>query len=319
MKFMHILPNGEFDLIDIISEMFADISINNVEGIGDDCAIINSDGDVIAISTDMLVEDVHFIKNATSSHDLGAKALLVNLSDIAAMGLNPQFSLLSISIPKVCRGEWIVEFMRGYHSVSKQFGVMLIGGDTTGSKDKITINVVAIGRGKSANVKKRGDAKIGDRIFVSGVLGQSAAGLKDILNNEYNTPNAMIHKKPTPTTKQGVWLGKRAYVNAMMDISDGVASDLKHILKKSNVAAKIEITNIPNVTTIEDAVCGGEDYKLLFTVDPKHSEEIKTKFKEMFNSDLYEIGEIIESENSEITWMQNNIEINPNWSGFRHF
>ncbi len=319
MKYKQKIAHGEFDFIDIIKNMFVDTNINNIIGIGDDCAIIPSDDEIIAISTDMLIEDVHFIREATSPYDLGAKSLLVNLSDVAAMGIKPYFSLLSISIPKECREIWMIEFMKGYHSVSKEFGVMLIGGDTTGSIDKIAINVVAIGKGDMKNVKKREDAKVNDRIFVSGVLGQSADGLKDILNKKYNTPNALIHKKPTIAVKEGVWLGKREEVHAMMDISDGIASDIKHILKSSNVSAKINIDKIPTETTIEDAVCGGEDYKLLFTIDHQHAQKIKSKFKEVFNCEIYEIGEIIESQNNNIIWLDNNVEINPKWSGFRHF
>ena len=319
MKYTQKKIAGEFDLIDIISDMFSDTNINNIVGIGDDCAIIPCDDDVIVISTDMLVEDIHFIKEATSANDLGAKSLLVNLSDVAAMGVKPIFSLLSISIPPECRGEWIIDFMRGYHTISKQFGVMLIGGDTTGAKDKICINVVAIGRGDGANIKKRCDAKVGDRVFVSGVLGQSAAGLRDILNNKYDTIDAIAHKKPTIALNEGVWLGSREHVHAMMDISDGIASDIKHILKNSNVSANIEISKIPTSSTIEDAVCGGEDYKLLFTVAPEHAQEIKDDFQSRFKSELYDIGEIIESQNNRVVWLENNTEVEPNWCGFRHF
>lgn len=313
--------SGEFELIDIISKIFSDIHINNVVGIGDDCAIIpcNDEGDVMVISTDMLVEDVHFIREATSARDLGAKSLLVNLSDIAAMGMKPDFSLLSISLPKECRGEWIIEFMEGYHDVSKQFGIMLIGGDTTGSKEKITINVVAIGRGDASNIKRRGDAKIGDKIFVSGILGQSAAGLKDILNGEFNTPNALIHKRPDVGVAEGVWLGKQSHLHAMMDISDGVASDLKHIIKSSKVSANIDLNKIPTRSTIEDATCGGEDYKLLLTVASEHSEEIKSGFQAKFGSEIYEIGEIIHGENGEIAWYDNGEKVEPELNGFRHF
>lgn len=309
--------NSEFKLIDTISNLFCDIKLEGVLGIGDDAAIIPCGEDFIVISTDMLVEDVHFVRKSTSAKDLGAKSLLVNISDIAAMGIKPLFSLLSVSLPKGVQQEWILEFMEGYHEVSKEFGIMLIGGDTTGSSGKVVINVVAIGRGEEAHIKKRSDAKVGDKIYVSGILGQSATGLQDILNGEYDTYNAKIHKRPKVGVVQGQWLGSQSSVNAMMDISDGIASDLEHILRSSDVGADLYLDKIPCVTTLKDAVCGGEDYKLLLTVSSEFADTIEEDYYNEFGERLYCIGEIIEG--NSIVWNDNGKKIDLNWSGFRHF
>ena len=149
-------------------------------------------------------------------------------------------------------GEWAEEFMRGYRDASERCGAMLIGGDTTISESGITISVTAIGRCADGNIKRRSDARVGDIVFVNGMLGASAAGLKDILSGHTDTANARVHRNPVPQTEQGLWLGGQPCVHAMMDISDGVASDLLHIMKASGVGASVDTERIPTEVSVED-------------------------------------------------------------------
>lgn len=312
---------SEFGLIEHIARLFADVDRRGWEAIGDDCTVLPiGEDEALVITTDMLVEDVHFLREATSAEELGRKALAVNLSDVAAMGMPAVATLLSVALPANAGEEWAKEFIAGYHSLSKEQGVALVGGDTTSSEDKIVINVVAVGRGLLSNVKRRSSAKTGDAIYVGGCLGASALGLKDILAGEFNTPNARLHRQPVAQSQEGVWLGGRSEVHAMMDLSDGLASDLCHILRASQCAAEVIVEHIPAVDgDVESAVCGGEDYKLLFTVECDVAEDFERDFEAQFGYRPYRIGRIIESAQPEIIWLDKGERITPQWRGFTHF
>ena len=312
---------SEFGLIEHIARLFADADHQGWEAIGDDCTVLPIGGDeALAITTDMLVEGVHFLRDATSARELGRKALAVNLSDVAAMGLPAVATLLSVALPKDAGEEWAKEFISGYHSLSKEQGVALVGGDTTASEDKVVINVVAIGRGPLSNVKRRSAARVGDAVYVGGRLGASAIGLKDILSQKYDTPYAEQHRLPVAQCAEGAWMGARKEVHAMMDLSDGLASDLCHILRASQCAAEIIVEQIPAVDgDVESAVCGGEDYKLLFTVESDVVEDFEHDFEVQFGYRPYCIGRIIESVQPEIIWLNKGERITPQWRGFTHF
>lgn len=312
---------SEFGLIEYIARLFADVDHRGWEAIGDDCTVLPIGGDeALVITTDMLVEGIHFLREATTAEELGRKALAVNLSDVAAMGLPAVATLLSVALPANAGEEWGKEFIAGYHSLSKEQGVALVGGDTTASEDKIVINVVAVGRGPLSNVKRRSAAKAGDAIYVGGQLGASALGLRDILSGKVDTPNAELHRQPMAQSQEGVWLGGRAEVHAMMDLSDGLASDLCHILRASHCAAEIFVENIPAVEgDVESAVCGGEDYKLLFTVANDMVEDFERDFEAQFGCRPYRIGRITESVKPEIIWLNKGERITPQWRGFTHF
>ncbi|MFI3328399.1 MAG: thiamine-phosphate kinase [Rikenellaceae bacterium] len=306
----------EFGFIDKLGEIFATIgSQHGFEGIGDDCAVLPlTGGDTLVFTTDMLVEDVHFLREATSPYDLGRKSLAVNLSDVAAMGAKPIATLSSISVPKELMGEWLNDFMRGYRDLSAEHSVALIGGDTTGSKSgKFTINVTAIGRCPQSCLKRRAAAKVGDAIYVTGSLGGSGAGLKDILDGKFDTELAMLHKNPTPRIAEGEWLGAQSSVNAMMDISDGIGSDLRHILKLSNVGAEVELRSIPiynELVTLEQALSAGEDYELLFTASSDF-DPLSAPFA------VTAIGKITAGEG--IKWLSDGTATTLEFRGFNHY
>ena len=307
---------GEFDFIEQITKMCGSLPKNGYEGIGDDCAVLPmGDGRSLLFTSDLLVEGVHFLREATSAYDLGHKSLAVNLSDVASMGAKPT-TLLSLSIPKELSGEWIVEFMRGYVDSSQNYGVALIGGDTTSSTRDFAINVTAIGVAQNENIKRRCDARVGDTIYVTAPLGASSAGLRDILKGDYNTPLASTHKRPMPRVAEGEWLGGCVEVGAMMDISDGIASDLRHIMKQSGVGAILELSSIPTEVDIIAATCGGEDYELLFTLRGGDNECFEMRFCERFGYLPHPIGTIIEGD--KLTWLENGVEVKRDYIGFRH-
>lgn len=312
---------SEFGLIEHIARLFADVDHRGWEAIGDDCTVLPIGGDeALAITTDMLVEGVHFLRDATSAKELGRKALAVNLSDVAAMGLPAVATLLSVALPKDVGEEWAREFIEGFHSLASEQGVVLVGGDTTSSIDKIAINVVAIGRGPLSNVKRRSAARVGDAIYVGGGLGASSIGLKDILSQKYDTTYAERHRLPVAQCAEGAWLGTREEVHAMMDLSDGLASDILHILRASKCGAEILVEQIPaEQGDVESAVCGGEDYKLLFTVEASATTEFEQVFERKFGYKPYCVGRIVESADCDIIWLAEGERIYPQWRGFTHF
>ena len=308
---------GEFGLIELIRERFASIPSHGCEGIGDDCAVLPlNTTESMVVTTDLLVEDIHFLRDRITPEQLGRKSLAVNLSDVAAMGAAPVASFLSLSLPPGVTGVWIDAFLAGYHALSTQFGVPLLGGDTTSARDRLTVSVTAIGRAENTHLKRRGDVKPGDRIFVTGYLGDSAQGLQDMLSGR-DTPFIALHNKPEPFVNEGIWLGGRNEVHAMMDISDGIASDLMHILQMSGVGAEVSLDMIPTNTPIELAVAGGEDYKLLLTADVGAAARLAEDYKAKFGEPLYEIGRIVAGE--EIRWLDRGNPVLLECEGFAHF
>ena len=311
---------SEFGFIESVRRAFATIPDNGFEGIGDDCAVYPiDDSESLLFTTDMLGEGIHFLRHAASPYEIGAKSLMVNLSDIAAMGGKPVATLLSLGVTADAADEWAREFMRGYRDVSERFGVALIGGDTTTAEERISVNVTAIGRIRTRNIKRRSDAREGDIIMVGGRLGASAAGLQDIFAGNFATSDAIMHRNPQAQVAEGQWLGCQECVHAMMDISDGTASDLVHILQASKVGAEVETERIPTDTTLENALCGGEDYKLLFTVAPEYADDLVERFRNEFGSEIYPIGRIVPSSVPKIVWLKSGSRIRPDWHGFTHF
>lgn len=326
---MKLSDLGEFGLIAAIKEQFRDFSSEKgVEGIGDDCAIIPKDGNYsYVITTDMLVEGKHFLMDKISPLELGYKSLAVNISDVAAMGAIPKFSLLSLAISKDTDATWCSDFIKGFHSLSAQHNVLLIGGDTTAAENgHTTISVTAIGEVENKNIKRRSAAKKGDIIAVTCCLGDSALALQLMLQGEIPEESLKEkHNKPTPQVKEGIWFGTREEIHAMMDISDGIASDIGHICKLSGCGAVIHTERIPYSATFEKictergfdkvnlALSGGEDYGLLVTIDSVQFETIK----EQYIGVLYPIGEITDSGRTDYT--NGNGEIIRQKIGFRHF
>lgn len=326
---------GEFGFIDRFTPWFSDLIKDHQVGIGDDCAIISAnDTEDWLITTDLLMEDVHFIRTALTPWQLGYKSLAVNLSDIASMGGSPIGSFLSIGIPEDIDVEYLDAFMKGYHELSAKYQVPLLGGDTTKSIKYLAINVCIIGKCKKGEAKKRDMAQSGDVICVTGDLGNSAAGLKLLLEKqtlsaEYNFLLEK-HHLPEPRIDEGRFLASFPDAHAMMDISDGIASDLFHILKASGKTAVVEVDKLPlsnELITIADkkhwdpielAATGGEDYELLLTVAAEKFSMIESCYSERFGRPLSPIGHIHEGE-PHIQWLKEGVEYELSKSGFNHF
>ena len=308
----------EFGLIDKIAAMCGRLPDNGWEGIGDDCAVLPMGDRSLVVTADMLVEGVHFLRHAATAREIGRKSLAVNLSDVAAMGARPVATVLSIAVPEDLADEWVEEFMAGYTEMSARYGTALVGGDTTASKSGVTVNVTAFGTAPAANLKRRSAAIAGDIIAVTDKLGASGAGLHDILAGRFDTAAAHIHKNPEPQVAEGQWLGAQKAVHAMMDISDGTASDLRHIMERSVVGAEVELDAVPTDYDLRTALCAGEDYKLLLTVAADEFAAVAAAFESRFGRPLYNIGRIT-SDAGTLRWLRNGVPSEEDFQGFTHF
>jgi thiamine-monophosphate kinase len=327
---------GEFGLIEeYITPEFKDLVKKHMTGIGDDCSIVPINETTSHLfTTDMLIEKTHFLRDKITPYQLGFKSLAVNLSDIAAMGGTPVGSYISIGLPKDIKLSWIEEFMHGYKALSQLENVPLLGGDTTSSENAIIINVGISGEINNQNIKRRSDAKDEDIICLTGRTGDSAAGLqalfKDLPVDEITKSLYDQHLSPYPHVSEGKWLSRFKEVHAMIDVSDGVSSDLMHILKASSVKGIIDLKKIPlssilkdfcktyDLNPIELALSGGEDYVLLLTVDKNSFDNLSQKFRENFNRPLYPIGQIKQGA-PEILYYKDKQQIKDIKKGYSHF
>lgn len=301
---------GEFGLIDRFSKLFLNgLREQNITGIGDDCAIIPlNESESWLVTTDMLIEDRHFLLNRISAFELGFKSLAVNLSDIAAMGGDPHSAFLSIGIPNKIEVEWLDGFFKGIKELADNTNTLLLGGDTTKSPDKLIINILVLGKAITKNIKKRSAAEPGDLLCVTGNVGDSGGGLQVMLENKPVDDDAKglikAHHLPYPHLNEGKFLSTYKDVHAMIDLSDGIESDIHRIMEAAGCGAEIALDKLPVSDTLkklankydwnvyELAMCSGEDYKLMVTVNPAQYDSINSEYKKQFNRDLSIIGKI---------------------------
>jgi len=302
---MKLLEIGEFGFIKIIGEL-ANKGEGVVMGIGDDIAVLKSSyGKLILVTTDILLQDVHFKLEFTDFYKLGGKALAVNLSDIASCGGIPRAFLVSIALPPETEMESVKDLYRGMTSVGDKFSVSLVGGDTSRGK-ALMISITLLGEGEEGQIIYRHGARQGDHIFVTGTLGDAALGLEMLKKGEREGKLIERHLSPTPRIKEGREIALRGLATSMIDISDGLLSDLGHITETNSMGGKIWLSHIPlskqYKTRIREysfdsyllALTGGEDYELLFTCPPGKGKEVRELAEEL-GTPMTPIGEIVDA------------------------
>jgi thiamine-monophosphate kinase len=325
---------GERALIQRIAAVFGPPSSPGVEGIGDDCAVLPlSDSESLLVSTDLLAGGVHFLADRIPADDLGWKSLAVNLSDIAAMGGAPLFALLSFALPADTESSWIERFLSGFRELAMLHAVSLIGGDTTASRGEPFVCVTILGQGETKSLKRRSGAQPGDRVFVTGTLGDSRGGLRAVLEGRSRETQfetlVRRHYRPEPPVREGIFLGDQRGVRAMMDISDGLRSDLTQLAAASHCGARIDMERIPvsdelvrastalGFDASDIAAAGGEDYRLLITVDPDAEKEIAAEFERRFAVKLRAVGEMTDEPG--VVFLRGGKQYSPKDAGFEHF
>ena len=279
-----------------------------IHGIGDDAAVIAPRaGRETVITADLLVEDVDFRRAYTPAQTLGHKALAVSLSDIAAMGARPRWALLSVGVPAdVWRTRFLEEFYAGFFALARRAGVALIGGDVSRTPERIVIDSILLGEARRGRVVLRSGAHPGDQLFVTGTLGGAAAGLS-ILERSFHARRVAARRqlverlqRPEPRLAWGALLGERRLASAMIDLSDGLSSDLAHLCRASGVGALLEAAQLPsdpliaqvgmdNEAVFRLALDGGEGFELLCAVRPQHVTRLP---RELAGVPITRIGEV---------------------------
>ncbi len=265
-----------------------------VRGIGDDAALFRPQtGRQTILSCDWFLEGTHFLRDKHPPDSVGWKCLARALSDIAAMGGEPRCFLLSLALPVSLTGRWLDEFLLGLRRVSVKFQCPLVGGDTT-SHDGILINVTVVGEVQSGQAVLRSGARPGDLLYVSGHLGEAEMGLRLLKRRKglasRKSPLTRKHLYPEPRLALGQWLAAKSLATAMMDLSDGLSSDLPRLCAASGVGARVIAAKVPTVQfsarnfksgvdPLHLALDGGDDYELLFTVPPSRAKLLPRSFR----------------------------------------
>lgn len=301
---------NERQIIKTIAALGASCDDRVLKGIGDDCAVIkNGEGRVWLLTMDTLIESVHFDCGFHPPELLGRKAVSVNVSDVCAMGGRALFALLSLGLPRSFSSDWLLAFLRGMREACADYGCCLIGGDTVASPGGSNFSLTLIGEAEQGQVVYRSTAFVGDTIWVSGQLGFAAAGLallsKGIGAGEKNFESFRNkHLNPRAQSQLGPALAASGLVHAMMDLSDGLSTDLAHICEQSLVGAELLADSLPGQDTLAFAadllavdpldwiLNGGEDYELLFTAAPEHDNALLHIAKQC-GQDIFPIGQIV--------------------------
>ncbi|MCG8707138.1 thiamine-phosphate kinase [Brenneria sp. 4F2] len=322
------MVEGEFDLIARYFNRVGSSRRDVALGIGDDCALLSvAEKQLLAVSTDTLVSGIHFLPNIEPA-DLGYKSLAVNLSDLAAMGADPAWLSLAITLPET-NSDWLSKYSDSLFELLDYYGMQLIGGDTT--RGPLSLTLTIYGLVPAGRALTRRGARVGDWVYVTGSLGDSAAGLA-ILQNQLSIDDdaarqALIqrHLRPQPRILQGQAL--RDLASSAIDISDGLISDLQHILKSSECGARINLDAIPQSHWIRDrvdadralrwALSGGEDYELCFTVPEINRGALDIALGHL-GADYTCIGQIAPSSEG-LRFFRGEQEIALSWKGYDHF
>ena len=331
---------GEFGLIEQLAKSVTLKNPSTLKGIGDDAAVLDAGGQVTVVSTDLLVEGIHFDLSYTPLPHLGFKAVAVNVSDIAAMNAIPTQITVSIGLSNRFSVEAVEALYEGINAACEQYGVDLVGGDTTASRSGLVISVTAIGLAKKEQLSYRSGAKAGDILCVTGDLGAALVGLQ-ILEREKQVYLANPNMKPE-LEKYTVITGRQLRPDArmdiihelremevvptsMMDISDGLASEIFHICKASGVGATIYEDKLPidkqtfdtaielNLDPVTCILNGGEDYELLFTIDQKDFSKLEK------HPDIHFIGHITKADEGKYLVTKSGTVAQLKAQGWKHF
>jgi thiamine-monophosphate kinase len=324
---------GEFELLARIRDWLADSGPEVVLGIGDDAAAFKlPDGRLGLLSSDLLLEGIHFDLSYTTPYQLGWKALAVNLSDIAAMGGVPRYALVSLALPGDTRLELADGFYQGLRCLGDEYSVAIIGGDTSASASGIMVSLSVWGEVEPDLLLSRRGAKVGDRLVVTGQLGEAAAGLALLKANKSGSAPGLVKRQltPTPRCREARIIAQGRWANSMIDLSDGLASDIRRLAQESKVGAKIRLERLPVSQAVAEAakqsgrsayqlaVSGGEDYELLFTVSPDKIDQLTEAFGRQSQTPLSIIGQIEPAEQGICFLDAQGKKVDPE-TGYEHF
>ncbi|HZF15823.1 MAG TPA: thiamine-phosphate kinase [Steroidobacteraceae bacterium] len=321
------MPLGEFELIDRYFRALGARRADVLLGVGDDAAVLSLPaGKRLVAATDTLVEAVHFPKDC-APRSIGHRVLAVNLSDLAAMGAKPAWATLALTMPKA-EESWLAEFAAGLDELARLHAVALVGGDTTAGP--LTVTLTLLGLAESGSYLSRASAAPGDHVFVSGVVGDGAAGLA-ALESRLGTGSLAARQRlmrrflyPEPRVELGARL--LGIASAAIDISDGVAADVAKLIRASGCGARIDVTQLPLSTdllecagpagALDFALSGGDDYELCFTVPPERFAELAERVPAS-RWPHRDVGVVDDS--GEVVFFAGNGIVTPGRPGYDHF
>lgn len=305
---------GEFGLIERIESLVGRPGQDVIAGIGDDCAVLEGPpGQYLLATTDIQVEGSHFRRRILSWRQLGWRAGAITISDIAAMGGEPRHLLVSLALPTDTSVELVEQLYRGLGDLSRRFGLSIVGGNVARAPESLLVDVFALGYVPRDEVLYRSGARVGDALLVTGHLGAAAAGLELVRRGEDETlPIPKQHASrlkerlltPVPRVEAGRAIAHLKRATAMLDLSDGLSSDVQHLTARSGVGAVVWAEALPLAPAVTElaratgrdplawALDGGEDYELLFTAPPEAVEELSQAVHERAKLEVTAVGEI---------------------------
>ena len=322
---------GEIKLIEEISKIIQKEDKRVLVPVGDDAAVCVSPRHNTVLTTDILVEEVHFKLDSILPYQLGYKALAVNLSDIAAMAGLPRFALVSLGLKPKTELKWIQEFYRGMMALGANYDVTVVGGDVSRAA-LVSVTATIVGEVEPELLRRRNEAKVGHRILVTGKLGAAAAGLL-LLDSGIENPDSELiqaHFFPNPRITEAR-IASQEGASAMEDISDGLAREISNIAKASKVGARIYAQKIPvapgvkkvakdqNKHFLELALAGGEDYELVFTVAPQKVGQVASSIVKKTKTLVTEVGEIVPKESGVLLGNDDFRDFPLDKLGYNHF
>lgn len=328
---------GERGLLAFIKRVLSGVeSPGVVRGIGEDCAVIPLAGtQYLLVTTDTLVEGVHFCLDYTTPYLLGKKTMAVNLSDLASMGGVPTHAFFNLALPEKTPISFVRDLLRGIKFWCQRYNVPIVGGDTVSCPEGMVLTVTVLGRGHREKIVFRSGAREGDLIFVSGCLGDAAAGLALLEAGHRHKPRAGYRRlfrsqlDPAPQLELGRYLAEHKLASAMIDLSDGLATDLAHIAEESGLGAEIDADKLPisracrrmarelSSSALPWALFGGEDYGLLFTVSPDKAGKLKKGIKFLAAGGPFCVGQMVKG--SGVFLRQDGGRENIAYRGYDHF
>ncbi|MBT5872622.1 MAG: thiamine-phosphate kinase [Candidatus Latescibacteria bacterium] len=338
---MTLKAYGEFDLIQRIRERIQGDDPDLVIGPGDDTAAVrHTPGSLSLLSTDTFVEGLDFLEEFSSWHQIGWKCMAANVSDIAAMAGRPRFALVSMCLPDETEIVAVDHLCDGMVDLARQYGVLIIGGDLSGTPGPLTISITIMGEVAPNQVIRRSGAEAGDRICVTGELGGAEAGLRLLQASTDEPLNGILpddyanvlsrHRTPRPRTEEGRIIADSGCVGAMIDISDGLSADILHIGKESGVGIALDASRLPlntaaartasllEIDPISLAMNSGEEFELVCTVSRAQADTLCQKVYDETGTRMSVIGEVVPQALGN-TWLHGNTTHQLNAGGYDHF
>ena len=288
---------GEQELLTAIGKVLSGTGPEVLVGVGDDAAVVRPGPGDLVITTDAMVEGTHFDRALTSARDLGYKAVIVNLSDIAAMGASPRSAVCALTLTDGVDAAWTMELFGGMRQACDEHALWMVGGNLARGRE-IAVAITVIGEVARGRQITRSGAQVGDAVVVTGFLGGSAAGLQIAAGSAASwsgVERGALDRHFRPVARVGEGQGiAHAGATSMIDISDGLSLDLSRLCSASGVAANIHASSIPvhPAATLDQALAGGEDYELLATVPPETADSLAADLMERFGTRLSVIGQI---------------------------